>query len=167
MFGKLIAISFTCLTIPVLAVGCEGEGGQDLPVVSDTGSEMTIVRYTSADLAALRTGEVIEVDITTPGVVYVVEYQNASDLGRVTVISDEERYVLGDKTAAQSAPGFVVLGADMDAVKDVTESMKSGSSEGHAWSSAEGQLGEVGQPAKRLFCCVCDPEAGECVCWEC
>jgi hypothetical protein len=168
--------AFACLGLTSV-VGCGAEGAPDtgLPPIASA-PQVTVVRYTAEELAALEPGETVRVDLDALDKVYVVQYANPSDLAHVLVIDGNTRRVLGEVVPAtaqlqvqEGTTNQVVLSGDPELAKEFT--MPSGSNvEGRTMSTEEGEIGTVSQPALMVApkCCDwCSCTGGNCVCGGC
>jgi len=125
-YYRHLVTSLTCFFLAFL-VGCADE---DTTNIDETGvdpqAQTTSVRYDDEDIAALLPGEFLRLNLTLPNTVYALTYTNPANLDRVLVISDNEKYVLGDRAPATVDTGCavrrqIVLSGDLDGDIDVVQ----------------------------------------------
>lgn len=93
-YCELILIGF----LLSILVGCADESMPNVDEMgTDSDQQTTSIRYSDEDVTALQPGEFLRLNLTLPNTVYALTYTNPANLDRVLVISDEEKYVLGDR----------------------------------------------------------------------
>jgi hypothetical protein len=98
--ASLFAIA--CLSFAGFTGCAESPAPSTDPAGVDVSAETTVVRYSPADIAALKSGELLRLDLTVPNTVYAVTYTDPASLGRVLVIQADDQYLLSGRAPAKA-----------------------------------------------------------------
>ena len=148
-----------CLGLASL-IGCGAEGPLDTSSNPSASAEQTnVVRFGAEELAALKAGETVRVDLNASDKVYIVQYAKLADLAHVLVIDGNAQRSLSEMVPAtakvrEGTLNQVVLSGDPDLAKEFAEPSSHNVAD-RTMSTEEGELGIVSQPLPPRCCDSC------------
>jgi hypothetical protein len=118
----------------------------------ETAPDAKVVSYDASDIAALKPGEFLRLDLTRPNTVYVVKYTDPADLDHVVADKGTSQYIVGQRAPASAK-------AQDNALKQIVLSgdavMDTGSGESVAPPSGDESIGTAEQPLSSDFVVSC------------
>lgn len=158
---RLFSIAFVSIAGLAGFAGCAGDGAPKTETVAlEASPETTVVRYGVDDLAALKPGESLRLDLTLPNTVYAITYADPAALGRFVVVQRDGQYTLRDRAPATAK-------ADDHELKQVVVSADQVTEPGGGKSLAPlARVGEEQDLIKMCKCPCCIENNGNLYCCE-